>query len=83
MRDGPTVYNIPAGAAFVDALARGLLARYGTDPLRLRAFSLAVDDPDRLRRVLEEAGVDYRSVGGRIIVPAKDALGTAIAFEPV
>ena len=33
--DRPTVYNIPAGVAFVDALARGLLTRYGADPLQL------------------------------------------------
>ena len=31
----PAVYNIPAGASFVDALAQGLLARWPGDPLAL------------------------------------------------
>ncbi|MCC2110755.1 MAG: VOC family protein [Hyphomicrobiales bacterium] len=54
-----------------------------TDPLRLRAFSLGVKDPDHLRRVLDAAGVSHRRIGGRVIVPAAEALGTTIAFEPV
>ena len=31
----PAIFTIPPGTSFVDALARGLMDRYGTDPLSL------------------------------------------------
>ena len=34
------VYTIPAGAAFVDSLAAGLLARCGADPAALAAVQV-------------------------------------------
>ncbi len=76
-----------AGCSLSIVSPRAFAAMFGetvpeTDPLRLRAFSLLVDDPDRLRLLLEEAGVGYRRIGGRVIVPQEDALGTTIAFEP-
>jgi ATP-dependent helicase/nuclease subunit B len=36
----PRVYSIPAGVAFADALAEGLLKRIGDDPLALASITV-------------------------------------------
>ncbi|MEA1937931.1 MAG: double-strand break repair protein AddB, partial [Pseudomonadota bacterium] len=50
----PRVHNIPPSVPFVDALARGLLARAGDDPLAL-ADHLILLPTRRAARVLREA----------------------------
>ncbi len=50
----PNVYAIPAGIAFVDALARGLLDQAGGDPLALAAMTVLLPTR-RAQRSLSEA----------------------------
>ena len=45
----PAVYSIPAGASFLDALARGLLERWGDEPLALSRATLLLPTRRRIR----------------------------------
>lgn len=53
-RDGPKVLNIPAGVAFADALAGGIIQRWGDDPLLLAGVRVLLPNR-RACRVLQEA----------------------------
>lgn len=48
---------------------------------RFVATSIAVADLDATRAVLEANGVSFRSVLGRLVVPASEACGVALAFS--
>lgn len=69
------LFTIPAGAPFADALAAGLLARAGDDPLALADARILVPTR-RAARVLTEAFL--RRTGGRpTVLPALLPLGDA------
>ncbi len=75
----PRVYAIPAGVSFVDALARGLLAEAGDDPLRLTAMTVLLPNR-RAARSLSEAFL--RVGGGRAtLLPSLRPLGDVDAEE--
>lgn len=44
-------------------------------------FAVAVKDLDALRGDLDAAGVEWRQIGSRIVVPASNAMGCTVAFE--
>ena len=73
MTDRPTVYNIPAGVAFVDALARGLLARHGADPLQLSRVTVLLPTR-RAARALSEAFLRIGD-GRPMLLPAMQPIG--------
>ncbi len=69
----PAVFTIPAGVSFVDALARGLLERWGADPLALSEVHVLLPTR-RACRSLREAFL--RVSGGRpLLGPRLQPLG--------
>ncbi len=52
--DGPKILNIPAGSAFADSLAQGVIERWGDDPLILARVRILLPNR-RACRVLQEA----------------------------
>ncbi|OIR08019.1 PD-(D/E)XK nuclease superfamily protein [mine drainage metagenome] len=75
----PSVFSIPPGESFVDALARGLLADHAADPLRLSA-TLVLLPTRRAARALREAFL--RQTGGApLLLPAMRAFGDADADD--
>jgi ATP-dependent helicase/nuclease subunit B len=69
----PTVFTIPTGTSFVDALAAGLLERHGADPLRLAEILILLPNR-RAARALREAFL--RVADGRaLLLPRLRALG--------
>lgn len=84
----PNVYSIAAGTAFVDALAAGILARFGDDPSALADIRVLLPTR-RACRALGEAFL--RATGGRpALLPAmtpigdidEDEIGFLAAEEP-
>lgn len=69
----PTVYTIPAGAPFVDVLARGLIDRYGGDPLAFSRVTVLLPTR-RACRSLREAFLRV-SDGQAILLPVLRPLG--------
>jgi ATP-dependent helicase/nuclease subunit B len=69
----PRVYSIAAGTPFVDALAAGLLARHGDDPLTLSSV-LVLLPTRRACRSLREAFL-RRGGGQPMLLPAMRPLG--------
>jgi catechol 2,3-dioxygenase-like lactoylglutathione lyase family enzyme len=63
-----------------------LAFRYGAgvaqDGARIAAFRVGVADPGRLAAKLAAAGVRTLARNGMLVVPASEAMGVAIAFEP-
>lgn len=63
------------------------LARYGVASpdvaggARLAALRFAVEDPDLLQGIPEEAGIAGLDAGGRTVIGPKDAMGAALVFE--
>ena len=75
----PAVYNIPAGASFVDALAQGLLARWSGDPLALSRAQVLLPTR-RACRSLRDAFL--RAGGGQpLLLPCMMPLGDLDADE--
>ena len=68
----PLVYSIPAHRSFADALANGLVAALGGDPLALARGSILLPN-NRAVRTLTEAFV--RVSGGGLILPRLVAIG--------
>lgn len=69
----PQVFNIPFGTSFVDALARGLLAETGGDPLALGTMTVLL--PTR-RAAQSLAAAFLRENGGRpLLLPIMRPLG--------
>ncbi|MBB6123172.1 double-strand break repair protein AddB [Sphingobium subterraneum] len=65
-RGGPAVYTIPAHRAFADALAIGLIAQHGKDPLAL-ARGIILLPNNRAVRAISDAFV--RHSGGGLLMP--------------
>jgi len=69
----PTAFSIPPGTPFVDALAQGLLARHGEDPLALSSVLVLLPNR-RAVRALREAFL--RVGGGRaLLLPRMRPIG--------
>src|SRR3990172_1702123 len=77
------VFTIPPGLSFLDALAAGLIARAGQDPLALSAMTVLLPTrpartllrpPRRACRSLEAAFL-RRSEGRALLLPAIRPLG--------
>lgn len=69
----PAVFNIPAGTPFVDALAEGLLARHGADPLTLSSVTVLLPNR-RAARALREAFLRI-SDGRALLLPRLRPIG--------
>jgi ATP-dependent helicase/nuclease subunit B len=79
------LYDIPSDQAFVDALAVGLLDRFGADPLALSRATVLLPTR-RAARALRDALL--RASGGRpLLLPAMRAIGDVdedeLAFDPL
>ena len=68
----PLVYSIPTHRSFADALANGLIATLGRDPIALARGSILLPN-NRAVRTLTEAFV--RASGGGLILPRLVAIG--------
>ena len=68
----PTIYSIPAHRSFADALAAGLIARYGRDPTGLAAGRILLPN-NRAVRTVTEAFV--RLSDGGLLLPRLVAIG--------
>ena len=75
----PAIASIPSGVSFADALARGLLARWGGDPLAL-ADAVILLPTRRARRTLSEAFL-RASEGRALVLPRLLPLGDLDADE--
>ncbi|HVJ03010.1 MAG TPA: double-strand break repair protein AddB [Sphingomonas sp.] len=74
------LYTIPPHRAFADALAIGLIRRFGSDPMRL-ARGLVLLPNNRARRAIQEAFV--RASGGGLLLPRLVAVGDPELDETV
>ena len=79
------LFNIPSAHAFVDALAMGLLERFGAEPLTLSRVTVLLPTR-RAGRALREALL--RASGGRpLLLPGMRAIGDVdedeLAFDPL
>ncbi len=77
----PTIYSIPAGVPFVDALAEGMLAEAGGDPLRLAEMTVLLPTR-RAGRALREAFLRLGD-GRALLLPRMTPLGDVDADELV
>ncbi|MES2497788.1 MAG: double-strand break repair protein AddB [Pseudomonadota bacterium] len=68
----PAVFTIPAHRAFADALAAGLIAQYGPDPLGLARTTVLVPN-NRAARAISDAFV--RRAEGGLLLPRLVAIG--------
>ncbi len=75
----PRLYSIAPGQSFVDALARGVLARWGAEPLALSAVTLLLPTR-RACRALQEAFL-RASEGRALLLPRLLPLGDLDADE--
>jgi len=71
-RSRPALYTIPVHRAFADALAAGLIKRFGGDPLGL-ARGLVLLPNNRAKRAVTDAFV--RASGGGLLLPRLVAIG--------
>ncbi len=71
-RSRPALYTIPVHRAFADALAAGLIRRFGADPLGL-ARGLILLPNNRAKRAVTDAFV--RASGGGLLLPRLVAIG--------
>ncbi len=79
LRDQPSVYNIPAGLSFADALAQGILERAAADPLVLSRYTVLLPSR-RACRTLRDAFLRL-SGGNAILLPRLQPLGDIDAEE--
>src|SRR3569623_1107925 len=77
-RSRPAHYTIPAHRAFADALAAGLIKRFGSDTLGL-ARGLVLLPNNRAKRAVTDAFV--RASGGGLLLPRLVAIGDP-SFDP-
>src|SRR5262245_38790735 len=73
MAERPRVVTIPSGVAFVDALAAGVLAELGTDPLALAQATVLLPTR-RACRALREAFL-RASAGKALLLPRLRPIG--------
>lgn len=85
-RGGPRLYTIPIHRAFADALADGLIRRFGDDTLAM-ARGMILLPSNRAKRAVTEAFV--RASGGGLLLPRLVAIGdpeldeaSAALFDP-
>jgi ATP-dependent helicase/nuclease subunit B len=74
----PTIFNIPVGRAFADALACGLIDQFGGDPLAL-ANGIILLPSNRARSAVQAAFV--RAGGAGLLLPRLVAFGDADLAE--
>jgi ATP-dependent helicase/nuclease subunit B len=74
------LYTIPPHRAFADALAAGLIRRFGGDPLRLARGLLLVPN-NRAKKAIQDAFV--RASGGGLLLPRLVAVGDPELDEAV
>lgn len=74
------LYTIPPHRAFADALAIGLIRRFGADPLRL-ARGVVLLPNNRAKRAMQDAFV--RESGGGLLLPRLVAIGDPELDESV
>lgn len=67
-----SLYTIPPHRAFADALAKGLIERFGKDPMRL-ARGIVLVPTNRAKRAITDAFV--RASGGGLLLPRLVAVG--------
>ncbi len=77
-RVGPQLFTIPAHRAFGDALAAGLIRRFGRDKLAL-ARGIVLLPNNRAKRTITDAFV--RASGGGLLLPRLVAIGDADGSE--
>ncbi len=80
MPDRLHLYSIPPHRAFADALANGLIKRFGGDPMRL-ARGLVLLPNNRAKRAIQDAFV--RASGGGLLLPRLIAVGDPELDEAV
>src|SRR3982751_2440153 len=68
----PAVFTIPAHRSFADALAAGLIQRFGTDPLELASGRILLPN-NRAVRTVTEAFV--RASGSGLLLPRLIPIG--------
>ncbi len=73
MTTAAKVFTIPAGVSFVDALADGLLADAGSDPMALAGATVLLPTR-RACRALEQAFL-RRADGAALLLPAMTPIG--------
>ncbi|MDZ7587681.1 MAG: double-strand break repair protein AddB [Parasphingorhabdus sp.] len=76
----PSVFTISAHGGFADGLARGLIDRFGKDPLEL-ARGLLLLPNNRARRAVTEAFI--RESGGGLLLPRMAVVGALDLDEAV
>ncbi|QJU58691.1 double-strand break repair protein AddB [Sphingomonas sp. AP4-R1] len=76
----PRIYTIPPHRAFADALAAGLLARFGKEPLGL-ARGVVLLPNNRARRAIRDAFV--RASGGALLLPRLVSIGDPALDEAI
>jgi ATP-dependent helicase/nuclease subunit B len=81
MADRPTIYSIPPGVPFVDALAQGLLDRHADNPMALSATTLLLPTR-RACRALTEAFL-RRSDGAALLLPRMLPIGETEEIDPL
>lgn len=74
------LFTIPAHRAFADALANGLITRFGADPMALARGTLLVPN-NRAKRTIQDAFV--RASGGGLLLPRLVAIGDPELDEAV
>ncbi len=77
-RAGPQLFSIPAHRAFADALAAGLIRRFGRDPMVLARGTVLLPN-NRTKRTITDAFV--RASGGGLLLPRLVAIGDAEGGE--
>jgi ATP-dependent helicase/nuclease subunit B len=80
MPDRLHLYTIPPHRAFADSLARGLIARFGGDPMGL-ARGVVLLPSNRAKRAIQDAFV--RASGGGLLLPRLIAVGDPELDEAV
>src|ERR671929_1294314 len=70
--EGPNVFTIPAHRSFADALAAGLIQRFGKDPLALASGRILLPN-NRAVRAVTEAFV--RASGSGLLLPRLVPIG--------
>lgn len=71
---GPQLFTIPAHRAFSDALAAGLIRRFGDDPMRLARGRVLLPNQRAVRSVRDAF---VRASGGALLLPRLVAIGDA------
>jgi ATP-dependent helicase/nuclease subunit B len=83
-RPGSQLFTIPTHRAFADALAAGLIRRFGDDPLGL-ARGIVLVPSNRAKRTITEAFVRASDAGGRkgLLLPRLVAIGDPQVDEAI